>query len=77
MSPMYVVELVGGVNDGRIAEVSGDVIASRCMLLPVAEETRLDFAGVTDEVVTFTRERWEWDGTFSRSGAFRFRRAAA
>ncbi len=69
------IELAGGELDGREIEVDESIIRQRYIVLP--KSPVLEFLpgqlSLADEVVTFTREIWEWDGTFTRAGAFRFR----
>jgi len=69
---MYPIELCDdGPDDGRRAQVSQEIIrAGRCYL---PRRPVLTLTPQPDEVVEFTRDEWEWDGTFTRLGAFRFR----
>jgi hypothetical protein len=72
------VELVGGEWDGRIITVHDSIVKQRYMLLPSQPELTLSFnpGPLSEDVVQYETQRWEWDGTHSKGGAFRFRRTA-
>lgn len=74
MSRMYPIELCdAGPDDGRRAQVDEAIIRAGYFYLP--RRPVLTRTPQPDEVVEFWRDEWEWDGTFTRSGAFRFRLA--
>lgn len=72
MSHVRLIELVGGAEDGRTFEVPEETIRARYIILPRIPDPPPDpFSD--DDSVTFTRMKWEWDGTRTITGAYRFR----
>lgn len=69
----YIAELVGGMNDGRVLNVDEGIIRHG-LILPLAPRIMAcNIDDHADELVSYTTQRWRWDGTMTRGGAFRFR----